>query len=142
MNRNKMNFVNKALIIVIIMTTLYMFYNQVYEHYNHQDPHLNGIVEEICAVFPKAKKLRFYVGNESYTINKEKVYICTRDKKTNKLYNDNVIKYVILHEYTHSICPEIGHTPLYHKMFNDVLDKAVKEGLYDPNTQIPMDYCK
>lgn len=138
----KMNVFNKVLIVLIILATLYMFYNQVYEHYNQQDPHLNSMVDEVCKIFPDAKKLRYYVGDESYTLNKEKVFICTKDKKTNKVYDDNILKYVILHEYAHSICPEIGHTSLYHKIFDGVLDKAVKEGLYDPSVQIPLDYCK
>lgn len=137
-----MDIINKILIITIILITFYMFYNQIYEHYNHQDPNLKRVVGEVCEHFPKAKRLRYYVGDESYTINKDKVFICIRDKKTRQIYDDNVLKYVILHEYAHSICPEIGHTPLYHKIFDKVLKRAVKNGLYDPNVKIPLDYCK
>lgn len=119
-----------------------MFYNQINENYYQQDPYLNKIVGEVCEHFPDAKKLRYYVGDESYTINKEKVFICIRDKKQQKLYNENVLKYVILHEYAHSICPEIGHTDLYYKIFDKVLEEAIQRGLYNPNEPVPSDYCK
>jgi len=136
-----MDCINKVLIIIIIVLVLFTFYTQVREHY-YQDENLTRAVDEVCEYFPKAKRLKYYVGDESYTINKEKVYICIKDKNTQKVYDDNILKYVILHEYTHSICPEIGHTPLYHEMFDKVLKKAIKDKLYDPNVKIPPNYCK
>ena len=119
-----------------------MFTNQVNEHFNKQNPYLIECVNEVKEHFPKVNELRFYEGDESYTLNKEKVYICVKDKKTNELYDKNILKYVILHEYAHSICPEIGHTPLYQKIFNKVLTEAVDKGVYDPNVKIPINYCK
>ena len=138
----KNNLLNKILIFSIIIVTLYMFCNQINEHFYKQDPFLSECVVEVQEYFPDAKNLRFYEGDESYTLNKEKVYICIKDKHTQELYDKNIIKYVILHEYTHSICPEIGHTALYQRMFNEVLKEAIEKGIYDPNVKIPSNYCK
>ena len=131
------------LILVIIFFVLYSLKTQVKEYYEyHQDPTLKKLVSEITEHFPDAGKLKYHVGDESYTLNKEKVFICTKDEKTQKQYDDNVLKYVLLHEYAHSICPEVGHTELYHKIFRDVLNKAIQRGIYDPNITVPVNYCK
>ena len=119
-----------------------MFTHQINEHFNKQSDYINECVDELKGDFPDIKNLRFYEGDESYTLNKEKVYICIKDKKTKELYDKNILKYVILHEYAHSKCPEVGHTPLYQEMFDDIIKIATKEKLYDSTIPIPADYCK
>jgi hypothetical protein len=137
-----MDFKNIFIIIIILLLFLFLVNKQFKENYQQQDPYLNEIVEDICQTFPKARNLRFLVGDSSYTINKEKVYICLKDKNNDKYYDKQILIYVILHEYTHSICPEIGHTKLFFEMFDQVLEEAVDRKLYNPSTNIPDDYCK
>ena len=126
---------------MLIIVVCYSLHSQVYEYFNKDSKVIHDIVDKLKTHFPKIKRLEFYEGDESFTLNKKKVYICTKNKQ-GYIYDSNVLTYVILHEYTHSICPEIGHTPLYKAMFAKVLSKSIRLKLYKPDGQFPSDYCK
>ena len=80
-------------------------------------------------------------GEKSYTINKEDIYICLLDEN-GKYYNDNMLIYVLLHELSHYSCKsEIGHTPLFHQIFQAYLKKATEMKIYDPNIPLIKNYC-
>jgi hypothetical protein len=79
-------------------------------------------------------------GNKSYTINKENIYLCLKDEN-NQYYEDNMLKYVLLHEISHSVCDEIGHTQKFNEIFKALLDKAVAMKVYDPSIPIIKNYC-
>jgi hypothetical protein len=128
-----------ALLLVII--TCITVYRQIIEHFEKRDSQvIYDIVKKLEKHFPKIKRLEFYEGDESFTLNKKKVYICTKDKH-GVTYNSNILTYVILHEYAHSICPEIGHTPLYKSIFSDIISKSIYLGLYKADGKFPEDYC-
>ena len=132
--------INILILLILIILVCCSLQNQVYEHFNNDSKVIHDIVDKLKKHFPKIKRLKFYEGDESFTLNKQKVYICTKDKH-GYTYDPNVLTYVILHEYTHSICPEIGHTPLYKIMFTKVLSKSIRLKLYKPDGQFPTDYC-
>lgn len=69
-------------------------------------------------------KITICKGDSSYTIDKLKVYICTDDKKGNFTYDEHMLMHVTLHELAHVICPEVGHTPLWEKMFEELMEEA------------------
>lgn len=79
-------------------------------------------------------------GDKSYTINKEDIFLCLKDEN-NQYYNDNMLVYVLLHEISHSICDEIGHTEKFHKLFFALTRKAVELGIYDDQIPLIRDYC-
>lgn len=82
--------------------------------------------------------------NTSYSINKgEELVICVRSKKTGKLHDINLIIYVVLHEISHIMCPEYGHTPLFIDIFKYVTNEAIKSGIYTriDFENIPQEYC-
>ena len=135
------NYLNIFCIICVLFITIYSIYNQVFEQFNNDSQIIHDIVRNLNKYFPKINKLDFFEGDESFTLNKKKVYICIKDK-FGKVYDSNVLTYVILHEYTHSICPEIGHTPLYKSMFANIISKAINVGVYVADGQFPEDYCK
>ncbi len=87
------------------------------------------------------KDISLYRGNKSYTINKQKIYICLKDE-TGQYYNDNTLYYVIGHELSHAICDEIGHTEKFHLIFDALLLKMTEEGIYNPDILMINDYCK
>lgn len=61
--------------------------------------------------------------------------------ENNEYYEDNMLKYVLLHEISHSICDEIGHTQKFNDIFQALLKKAVEMGIYNPNVPIIKNYC-
>jgi hypothetical protein len=94
--------------------------------------------------------LQMCKGNSSYTIDKEKVYLCLKDENDN-YYDENTMTHVILHEFAHVLCDEIGHTKLFDKMFQCLLDEAHESTcpyqkeqcgrIYDKNIPFPSNYC-
>ena len=54
----------------------------------------------------------------SYTINKgEKIVFCLRSKVLHNIHDINTISYVCIHELSHVMCSEYGHTPLFKEIF-------------------------
>lgn len=90
------------------------------------------------------KKIRYDVslckGEKSYTINKQDMYMCLKDEKGD-YYHDNFLLYVHIHECSHVLCPEIGHTDLFYKIFDALLEKAVELGIYDNTQPLIRNYC-
>lgn len=148
-----------AIIIAIILIFLvsWTIHRQIREHHMQDDPKLKEIVQTFKDFFKQENywteplqmlndrnimnEITIYRGNKSYTINKEKVFICLKDEKGD-YFNDNTIIYVLAHECAHAICPEIGHTELFHTIFEALLVKLAEAGTYNPSIPIRQDYCQ
>ena len=98
----------------------------------------DDLMHQVCK---KIDDMNIYQEKQSYTINKENIYLCLYDKN-NKYYSNNMLMYVLLHELAHTICKSVGHTPEFHSIFDRLLQQASKIGLYDPSIPIDEDYCK
>ena len=150
----------KLLWIILAMASLllliYFLYKQIKEHYAQDDPMLKELFETIKPMFQTEtynnelkplnnrdilKEISLYKGDKSYTINKEKIFLCLKDEK-NQYYPKNMLIYVLLHEIAHVICNEIGHTEKFHKIFEDLLNEAIKLEIYNPSIPIIQDYCQ
>ena len=139
--------------IALILFLLYRIYRVVIlkEDYDAtvggQDRFTKNLAEKLRYIDPRINEifptLSFYDGkNRSYTIDKKDIYLCKVDKHGN-LYNQNQLTLVMLHEITHAICKEeIDHTEKFKQVFNELLEKAEKAGLYDPNIEQITDYCQ
>ena len=79
----------------------------------------------------------------SYTIDKRDLSMCLRDKQTNRLYEDNLITYVFLHELSHIMSPTVGHDETFIKCFRIMLNMAVYSRLYVQVdwSRNPVTYC-
>jgi predicted metal-dependent hydrolase len=85
--------------------------------------------------------IKLYKSNKSFTINKEKTFLCLYDKDGN-YYPLNMIIYVLLHEIAHSLnVLDVGHTENFHEIFDQLLEEATKMGIYNPSIPIIQDYC-
>ena len=74
----------------------------------------------------------------AYSVNKgEELSLCIREEKTEKIMDDNIIIFVAIHELSHIMTPETGHTPLFWNNMKYLLEKASSLGIY-----IPVDYSK
>lgn len=130
--------------ILLLCIVIYILFNcvcnQVTEYYEQMDPILSKIRETLLILEPTVKDLKFYQGKKSYTINKRKVYLCLKDEQ-DEYYHFNMLMYVAIHELGHVMCDEIGHTPKFHRIFRELLEKAEGLNIYDPNIPIVMNYC-
>lgn len=122
---------------IMTLYTMTMYYK---EKYQQRDPILYEIRENLMLLSPKAKYLKFYQDDKSYTINKQKVYLCLKDDK-NEYYPMNMLMYVAIHELGHVLCDEIGHTPKFQSIFSDLLLRATELGIYDPDIPVIHNYC-
>lgn len=133
--------VKQFALIIVISWVVSLLYEEVRESFQSDDPVLLKVKSNLERVnSEKVKDLRFFEGDKSYTINKKNVYICLKDENGG-YYDENMLTYVALHELAHSLCDEIGHTEKFHKIFDQLLEKARQEGVYDPNIPLTEKYC-
>jgi hypothetical protein len=86
----------------------------------------------------------------TYTIDKEDMHICLRTRdKFEKLYDINILMYVILHELAH-LCnynvngyPIQGHGEEFKYIFKLLVSEAILIGIYEYQdyTKSPQEYC-
>lgn len=86
----------------------------------------------------------------TYTVNKEEIHIClrTRDSK-DKLYDINLLMYVVLHELAHFINynkdsnPIMGHGSEFLDIFEFLVKEAINIGIYkyENYNLYPKEYC-
>lgn len=142
---------------IVLLIAIWCIYNQISEHYAQDDPKLKDIKQRFEHFFSKKRnweppledlnnrdimnEISLYRGEKSYTINKEKVYLCLKDKD-GMYYNDNMLIYVLAHEMAHVICDEIGHTEKFHQIFDALLMQLTEDGIYNPSIPIKQNYCK
>jgi hypothetical protein len=151
----KLNWITIFILLILIIFIIWVVVLQIEEYYLQNDPKLDELRDILEPLFTKnnysgvleslnnrniLEDIGLYNGKKSYTINKEKVFLCLTDKN-NKYYNNNLLIYVLLHEISHCICDEIGHTEKFHEIFEAILNEAVKEGIYNPSIPIIQDYC-
>ena len=112
--------------IIGVITILYVFYRilmEIRDNYENknEDPYTLVLVEKIRQIDPMVDaiidNLRFFEGDKSYTIDKKYVFLCKRDKKTGEQYHNNQLILVLLHEISHALCDEVGHTPKFDAIF-------------------------
>lgn len=144
------------LLILIIALICRLVFTQI-EHYKQDDPILNNLKDIFTTFFSQDKywsgnllelnnrnimeEINLYKGTKSYTINKQEVYLCLKDEN-GEYYNLNMLIYVLAHELAHVICNNIGHTPEFHAIFEDLLVELTDSNIYDPSQNIDPEYCK
>ena len=142
MNQNFSNYISYILAAVLISIILWVIIKQVKEYHMQDDPMLHLLKELLIPVHPIFKTMRLYRGDKSYTINKEKTFLCLYDKN-GEYYPLNQLIYVLLHEISHSLnTKDIGHTENFNKVFDELLAKARNLGVYNPSIPIVQDYCE
>lgn len=133
-----------VLYLVLVGVFMFIVYGMLMrykEKYQHRDPILYDIRENLMRLSPEAHHLQLYQDSKSYTINKQKIYLCLKDKDTQTYYPMNMLMYVAIHELAHVLCDEIGHTPKFHSIFSELLLRATELGIYDPDIPILQNYC-
>jgi hypothetical protein len=71
------------LCIAIIAFLSWLIYNQIEEYHLQDDPMLETlkeVLEPLYKEYPQLRKIKLYKGEKSYTINKEKTFMCLYDE--------------------------------------------------------------
>jgi hypothetical protein len=127
--------------LILIIFIILILRKQVTEHLLQDDPMLYTLKEVLTPVHPMIKNLKLYKADKSYTINKDKIFLCLYDQDGN-YYPLNMLIYVLLHEVAHKINEkDIGHTEAFYNVFDDLLEKATNIGVYNPDIPIIKNYC-
>ena len=125
----------------IFITIIFLVNNCLSEQYLQNDPMLWKLKDIIKDVHPEAQNIKLYKGPKSYTLNKDKIFICLKDEN-NEYYPINMLIYVLLHELSHKINKDdIGHTEKFHNIFQALIEKAHNMGIYDPSIPPIKNYC-
>jgi hypothetical protein len=142
--------------IMLIFLIIWAIYMQIQEHYLQDDPILKEIKTILQPLFEKGdytgmlegmnnknflNEIGFYKGDKSYTINKEKIFICLKDEN-GEYYDMNSLIFVVGHEISHVLCKSIGHTEEFHKIFELFLEEATQLGIYNPSIPMIKNYCE
>lgn len=140
----KNNFLTWIAIILAILLAgllLWLVIYQIKEHHLQDDPMLHHLKTVLSPIHPVISQLRLYKGNKSYTLNKSKIFLCLKDR-SGEYYPLSTLSYVLLHEVAHLLnSKDVGHTEEFHRVFDDLLDKAKQLQIYNPAIPIPEDYC-
>lgn len=90
--------------------------------------------------------LKMCKGESSYTINKKTVYLCVKDDEDN-YYPEHMLMHVLLHELSHAICDEVGHTKKFDDIFTALMEEADSPTckkqfqIYDKSKPLIQNYC-
>lgn len=108
------------------------------------DSMLEKLRADLIRIDSRAARLQFFTAKESYTEDKEKVFLCIHDKKTGDYYPYNQLIEVAIHELAHANTSVIdpNHTsPEWNSEFRRLLNRAVELGIYNPSIPPVSDYC-
>ena len=139
-------------ILLIVSYTLYCsiipYTSELWKNRNHEEK-IEQLKNKLKKCFDyehmqkHIDKLIINPGHKSYIINKRNVSLCLEDDENN-YYNDDLLLHVLIHELSHSICNETGHTEQFYAIDDD-LQRIAKEKNFISKTFDPMnhlDYCK
>jgi hypothetical protein len=113
---------------------------------NEKDPEKGEYIQKLKDTFNPEYITENIPGSiyVAYSVNKgEELSICIREKDTEKFIDNNIILFVAIHELSHIMTPESGHTPLFWDNMKYLLEQASVSGIYQPQdySQNPVTYC-
>lgn len=140
------NYIGYMLLCVVLVILSCVVVKQIREYHLQNDPILTTLKEVLKPITFGGRSItdgmKLYKADKSYTINKSQTFMCLYDKQ-GQYYPLNQLIYVLLHERAHSLNQaDIGHTPAFYQIFDNLLDQATKLGIYNPNISIIQDYCE
>ncbi len=132
----------RALVLLLFAIILWMVNSQIQETLSQSDPLLEHLRNVLEPLHPCVKNLKLYSDTKSYTINKDKIYLCLRDQNGD-YYPMNQLVYVLIHEIAHRVnSVDVGHTDEFYRIFDELLQKATSMGIYSPKIPIIADYSE
>jgi hypothetical protein len=108
------------------------------------DSMIEKLRSDLIKLDNRASRLQFFTAKESYTEDKEKIFLCLQDKKTGDYYPYNQLIEVAIHELAHANTEVIDpnhSSPEWNSEFKRLLNKAIELGIYNPSIPPVSDYC-
>jgi|UniRef100_A0A6C0EDV8 predicted metal-dependent hydrolase len=138
---------SKSLLLEKIVDNMYILKNYLKKNINNYKDY-EQYIELLDKNFNKNRTYIYETDPTSnftsYSVNKgEELSICLKSKKNNQLHDINLLMYVIIHEMAHFACPEIGHGPLFQKIFKKLVETSISIGIYNYENYLenPVEYC-
>lgn len=138
---------DKTLLLSQIIENMFKLKNYLYININNY-PEFTEYIKQLNNNLDEDKTIIYETEPDSdltsYSVNKgEELSFCLRSKKNNNIHELNLLIYVALHEMAHIACPEIGHGPLFKKIFKFLTEKAIEIGIYEKKdyNSDPIEYC-
>lgn len=107
------------------------------------DPVLEKLKTDAVKIDPRAARLQFFPADESYTEDKQKVFICLKDEN-GQYFPYNELIQVVAHELAHALSPVIDKehkTPEFNNLHDALRQRAILLGLFNPGQPVPPSYC-
>ena len=128
--------------ILLSIIILVIMYKENFVIKQRYDPMLLGIKNSLIPIIPDINSIDIRSDRESYTLNKSRIHLCMKHKETGEYYDRNFLIYVLLHEIAHlKNHRDVGHTPTFYNIFNELLTGANKLGIWDPKKPLLKSYC-
>lgn len=108
------------------------------------DPMLIHLKADLFKIEPRSARLEFYPGSESYTEDKERIFICMKDQSGN-YYPYSTLLLVALHELAHAFTDVIDTkhvTKEFLELNNELRQRAIDLGLLREDQMVDPTYCK
>lgn len=127
----------KILLLLLVIFFLIMIYFSFFNHPQLETDFVNKLKKKVKPIIPPDHYERIkvfdmqekFTTDVAYTKLKSKIWICTKDKNGKK-EDENVLTYVLLHEYAHAINSlSIQHDKEFQKTFEELLKKADAAGI-------------
>lgn len=158
MKKSNINWNYVFILIIMVLLILYIFSQVECFIKDDNDPKLYELQALLMPLFDVNKKydgvlecingrdlmneVSLFKGRQSYTLNKEDIYLCLKDRN-GEYYSNNILVYVLLHEVAHSLnTVDYGHSKMFYKIFYALLDEAEKLKIYDSRIAMNPYYCK
>lgn len=125
-----------ALLCILVWTINAQMSREKFEH----DPLLDLIKKVTEPVHPVIRDVELYKSNTgAYTLNKKQIFLCLHDDDGN-YYDINSLIYIFIHEVVHTQTKSIGHNEEFQKLNIEMLERARKLGIYNPNIPVVSNY--
>lgn len=138
---------NTAINLLVLVAILAILFSITYAHRHpgvcEIDPMLEKLRQDLIKIDPRAARLSFFSASESYTEDKEKVFMCLKDEN-DKYYPYNMIVEVGVHELAHAFTTVVDKehvTPEFNNEHQRLKKRAVELGILDPKIPPVAGYC-
>lgn len=140
------------LFFVLILALIFCVGVLVYILWNYRQgdsthPSMVELKSLAAKIDPEYENLDLRAADIATTLKKKKILLCVDDPETGRPYSQNTLMGVLIHELAHFESESYGidpddHNDEWHENYNNIINRAIKVGVYDPKFPPPDNYCR